>query len=99
MERNEVSLHIQSECGKIRTRKTPNTDTFYAVISFAFLVLHCCITLKFHYLIIALTVVHFHAIFLLSNYVMLHFRRADHYISNEMARGKFQLTCNSIAQL
>ena len=22
-----VSLHIQSECGKIRTRKTPNTDT------------------------------------------------------------------------
>ena len=23
-----VSLHIQSECGKIRTRKTPNTDTF-----------------------------------------------------------------------
>ena len=26
-----VSLHIQSECGKIRTRITPNTDTFYAV--------------------------------------------------------------------
>ena len=24
-----VSLRIQSECGKIRTRKTPNTDTFY----------------------------------------------------------------------
>ena len=24
----EVSLRIQSECGKIRTRKTPNTDTF-----------------------------------------------------------------------
>ena len=23
---------IQSECGKIRTRKTPNTDTFYAVV-------------------------------------------------------------------
>ena len=23
--------HIQSECGKIRTRITPNTDTFYAV--------------------------------------------------------------------
>ena len=28
-----VSLHIQSECGKIRTRKTPNTDTFRAVSS------------------------------------------------------------------
>ena len=24
-----VSLHIQSECGKMRTRITPNTDTFY----------------------------------------------------------------------
>ena len=30
-ERYSVSLHIQSECGKIRTRITPNTDTFYAV--------------------------------------------------------------------
>ena len=29
-----VNLHINSECGKIRTRKTPNTDTFYAVKSF-----------------------------------------------------------------
>ena len=34
-ERYEVSLRIQSECGKIRTRKTPNKDIFYAVtISF-----------------------------------------------------------------
>ena len=24
-------IHIQSKCGKIRTRKTPNTDTFHAV--------------------------------------------------------------------
>ena len=24
-------IRIQSECGKIRTRKTPNTDTFHAV--------------------------------------------------------------------
>ena len=31
MERYSVSLHIHSECGKIRTRKTPNTDTFHAV--------------------------------------------------------------------
>ena len=31
LERFGVSLHIQSETGKIRTRKTPNTDTFYAV--------------------------------------------------------------------
>ena len=26
-----VSLRIQPECGKIRTRKTQNTDTFHAV--------------------------------------------------------------------
>ena len=30
-ERYRVSLHIQSKCGKIQTRKTPNTDTFQAV--------------------------------------------------------------------
>ena len=30
-ERYEVSLRIQSECGKIRTTITPNTDTFHAV--------------------------------------------------------------------
>ena len=30
-ERYSVSLHIHSECGKIRTRITSNTDTFYAV--------------------------------------------------------------------
>ena len=28
----EVSLRIQSKCGKMRTRITPNTDTFYAVL-------------------------------------------------------------------
>ena len=28
----EGNLRIQSKCGKIRTRKTPNTDTFYAVV-------------------------------------------------------------------
>ena len=33
-ERYSVSLRIQSECGTIRTRITPNTDTFYAVINF-----------------------------------------------------------------
>ena len=27
-----VSLLIQSECGKKRTRITPNTDTFYAML-------------------------------------------------------------------
>ena len=32
-ERYGISLHIQSEYGKIRTRKTPNTDTLYAVNS------------------------------------------------------------------
>ena len=40
MERYGVSCiprvsRIQSECGKIRTRITPNTDTLYAVIGFA----------------------------------------------------------------
>ena len=30
-ERYEVSLHIQSEYGKMRTIITPNTDTFHAV--------------------------------------------------------------------
>ena len=28
-----VSLRLQSECGKIRTRITPNTNTFHAVQS------------------------------------------------------------------
>ena len=31
-ERYEASLRIQSECGKMLTRITPNTETFYAVI-------------------------------------------------------------------
>ena len=30
-ERYSVSLRIQPECGKIRIRITPNTDTFYGV--------------------------------------------------------------------
>ena len=30
-ERYGVSFRIQSELGKIRTRKTPNKDTFYAM--------------------------------------------------------------------
>ena len=30
-EKYGLSLRIQSECQKIRTRLTPNTDTFYAV--------------------------------------------------------------------
>ena len=32
-ERYGVSLRIQSECGKIGTRITPNTGTFHAVIN------------------------------------------------------------------
>ena len=31
--RDTPYLHIQSTCGKIRTRKTPNTDTFHAVLN------------------------------------------------------------------
>ena len=30
----EKSLRIQSKCGKMRTRITPNTDTVYPVLSF-----------------------------------------------------------------
>ena len=30
-ERYGVFLCIQSECGKIRTRKTPNKNTFHAI--------------------------------------------------------------------
>ena len=30
-ERYEVSFHVQSECEKIKTRKTPNMDTFHAM--------------------------------------------------------------------
>ena len=30
-ERYGVSLRIQFECGKIRTKVTPNSDTFHAV--------------------------------------------------------------------
>ena len=32
-----ASLRIQPECGKMRTRITPNTDTFYAVMLFYFM--------------------------------------------------------------
>ena len=32
-ERHGVSLRIQSECDKMRTRITPNTGTFHAVLS------------------------------------------------------------------
>ena len=37
MERCGVSLRIQSKCGRIRTRKTPNTDTFHAVCCVSYL--------------------------------------------------------------
>ena len=30
-----VNLRIQSKCGKIRTRNTPNTDTFHAMNTMA----------------------------------------------------------------
>ena len=35
-----LNSRIQSECGKIRTRKTPNTDTFYAMKRFKKIQLH-----------------------------------------------------------
>ena len=39
-ESDSVSLRIQSECGKIRNRITPNTDTFYVVKSTAKHIFH-----------------------------------------------------------
>ena len=36
MERYSLSLRIQSECGKIRARKIPNMDIFYAVFECTF---------------------------------------------------------------
>ena len=38
-ERHFVPLRIQFEYGKIRTRKTPNTDTFYAARIFLLIVI------------------------------------------------------------
>ena len=32
--RYSVTLRIQSKCGKIRTRNTPNMDTFHSVLTF-----------------------------------------------------------------
>ena len=46
--RYSVSLRIQSECGEMRIRITPNTDTFYAVNVFLNKVAGCrLITLTF----------------------------------------------------
>ena len=36
-ERYSVSLRIQSKCWKMQTRKTPNTETCYAVLIMTFL--------------------------------------------------------------
>ena len=38
-----ILVRIQSECRKIRTRITPNTNTFYAVFPHAFKVMQSCI--------------------------------------------------------
>ena len=43
-ERYGVSLRTQSECGKMRTRKTPNMYTFHVVYMYTFsscLLQHC----------------------------------------------------------
>ena len=38
-ERYSLSLRIQSKCGEMRTRITPNTDTFYVVMILFFNIL------------------------------------------------------------
>ena len=35
--REYISLRVQSKCGKIMTRKNPNTDTFYTLLNLYFL--------------------------------------------------------------
>ena len=45
-----VSLRIQLECGKMRNRVTPNTDTFYAVNDLAGIIFRKFILPKFLYL-------------------------------------------------
>ena len=47
MEIYGVSLHIQSECGKTRTRKTPNIDTFHAVTMFGNILYHAVIACSY----------------------------------------------------
>ena len=48
---NEVSLRIQFECAKMRTRITPNTDTFYAVHVYStfMLLVHVKLIDKLHF--------------------------------------------------
>ena len=38
---SQSKFRSQSECGNIRTRKTPNMDTFYAVVRDTFHAVHC----------------------------------------------------------
>ena len=40
IERYRIFLRIQYKCGKIQTRKTPNTDTFHAVNVMTFCDIH-----------------------------------------------------------
>ena len=46
-----VFLRIQSECGKTRTRITPNTDTFYAVIAVKSVLIGQLYSWKMHWMI------------------------------------------------
>ena len=49
-ERYGVSLRIHSESGKIRTRKTPNTETFHAVYIKVLLLVTFLVTISYYYL-------------------------------------------------
>ena len=53
--RDTVSLHIQSECGKIWTRITPNTVTFYAVTYVDFCIFLCRTLNNFHNLLVVVS--------------------------------------------
>ena len=51
-ERYGVYLHIQSACGKIPTRITPNKGTFHSVFIFCyyFILLHACDDIARHFM-------------------------------------------------
>ena len=67
---NVVLFHFALLVLQYNIKVTRSIDYYFQLrkwLVFVFLVLHYCITLKFHYLLI----VYVHAVFLLSNYMIL----------------------------
>ena len=71
---NVALFHFALLVLQYNIKVTRSIDYYFQLrkwLVFVFLVLHYCINLKFHYLLIVLSVEYVHAIFLLSNYVIL----------------------------